>query len=478
MTVRAGARAAATEATLALGVGGVVALAALGGITSAVALGVVLAGLGVLIASERSSRLPGVAHKLVLATAFAQPMSGLALGPFELGDYLLLLAVGTFVLIRLRAATIRGSSYLRLFRPLLVGVGLIALGGVAGALAEPHEPFIYTAFTESADISGFSGNMAALARLLIGTLGPFALFILARPDRERLRQILFAFVAGAAVSAAAGLLLPQFKQGPRAQGLAPHPVHFGTIGLLAIGCAVALAVGRRRVHPIAAALLPLLVVGLIASGSRAALGGLIAFLLLVGPVTRMRSIMASALVGALLVGLILLSGAVRFSGENALARTLNPTSLSASGSNEARADLRDRALDRWKQVPLTGSGLSYIRVPHNVYVGLLVSGGLFAIAGALVIIIGVVRAGLRARHDVLAMVLLATYLAYLGLAWFDNTFYWRWLWFFVSMTLCTAGTAPPHTTAEPLPVPIPGSEERPRPGRGAAAPRDVRAKVR
>jgi hypothetical protein len=328
--------------------GVVVALAAVGPFLVVAALAVVLAAVGAAMVAERRGQLPMVAHLVLLATAFTQPMSGVDIGPFGLGDYLLALAVGLYILMALRAPT-PPSPYWRVFRPLILGICIIAVGGVAGALAEPNTPFIYSANGVSADISGLGGNIAALLRLLIGSLGPFALFLLARPDRRVLKQIVTAFVAGGLVSALVGLLLPGFRQGPRVMGLTPHPVHFGTLSVFAIGCALALLLGsQRRLRLLPLVVLPILVAGLLESGSRAALGGLVALCLLLGPLTRRRSVMAGALLGAASLGLVLSLGLVRFEGENALGRALNPESRSALASDEARTELRDRALDRWR----------------------------------------------------------------------------------------------------------------------------------
>jgi O-antigen ligase len=322
-------------------------------------------------------------------------------------------------------------------------MGLVTLGCFIGALAEPPGRYVYYTYATGGQITldGFGGNMAAIARFLVGVGFPLLAFALARLDRRQVRQVLGAFVAGGSLSAMASLVLPHSYG--RAQGLAGFPTHLGTLSLYCIGGAVALLLGRRGVRPIPVVAIPILLLGVIESGSRASLGAVMIFFVLVGPLTRLRSVMGGAILAVVVVGAVFAFGGVRVEGENAIGRTLNPGSVSAQYSDNARSTLQHELIARWKQVPFTGTGLSYMRASHNVYLGVLASGGVLAVLGLIALIAVLIRRVIATRHDVMTMALTSAYLAYLVGAWFDNVFFLSWQWFFTAMVMVVAATARP-----------------------------------
>jgi O-antigen ligase len=151
--------------------------------------------------------------------------------------------------------------------------------------------------------------------------------------------------------------------------------------------------------------------------------------------------MGSVMAGVAILLLVFAFGLVRPEGENALGRALGGEST-AAGSNAIREDLGSRVLDRWEQRPITGNGYNYMRPSHNVYLGLLGSAGLLGIVGYGLVITTIARRTWRQRSDLLAVCLAAGYASYLAVAYFDNIFWWRWLWFYIGLVVAALATRP------------------------------------
>jgi hypothetical protein len=420
-----GVLAGACAAVLVLGLPPIVPIAGIGG----------LAVLAVVTRVDVGS----LASTLMLLTAFTMPMNRLLAGPAPMSDILLLLAIGVYALIRLADHGSLGTAY----RPILVGLVLLTIGGFIGAVFEAPGAFFYKALGEPVrDVSGWGQNIGNLAKFVLGSFMPMALWILARPDRAFMRRILGAFVAGCTVSAIAGLALPLGKLGTRSVGITVHPGQFGSLCLLGTGVALALLLTTRGFRGWAAAVLPVLAVGVLLSGSRAALGGLIVLAVVIGPLARNRALMGILLAGAAVVLAIFAFGIIRPEGDNALGRTFGTDSGTAERSSEVRDDLGERVFARWKARPLTGNGYNYMRPSHNVYLGVIASAGVLGVIGFGTILASVLRRAWRRRGDLVAVGVSASYVAYLGAAYFDNIFWWRWLWFYVGMVVAVCSTRP------------------------------------
>jgi O-antigen ligase len=188
--------------------------------------------------------------------------------------------------------------------------------------------------------------------------------------------------------------------------------------------------------------LPLLAVGVLLSGSRAALGGLVVLLVAIGPLTRSRALMGALMAGAAVVLAVFAFGIIRPEGDNALGRTFGADSGTAERSSAVRDDLGERVFARWQARPLTGNGYNYMRPSHNVYLGVIASAGVLGVIGFGTILTTVLRRAWRRRGDLVAVGVSASYVAYLGAAYFDNIFWWRWLWFYVGMVVAICATRP------------------------------------
>jgi O-antigen ligase len=121
--------------------------------------------------------------------------------------------------------------------------------------------------------------------------------------------------------------------------------------------------------------------------------------------------------------------------------------------------------DLWQQRPITGNGYNYMRPSHNVYLGLLGSAGILGVGGLLMLETTIFRRAWRRRSDLLAACVAAGYASYLTAAYFDNIFWWRWLWFYVGMVVAVMATRPGPSepgyegasrASEPAPAPLPG----------------------
>jgi O-antigen ligase len=185
--------------------------------------------------------------------------------------------------------------------------------------------------------------------------------------------------------------------------------------------------------------MPVLAFGILSSGSRAALGAMVVLGLIVGPLTRNRVVFAALLSGAGAILLLFSLGVVKPEGENALGRALGD-SVTAEGSDSIREALQENVWDRFVARPLTGNGFNYMRPSHNVYLGLIASAGVLGVVGLAIIVSTVVRRLWRKRSDLLLASVTAAYLAYLCNAYFDNIFWWRWLWFYVGLVLAVGAT--------------------------------------
>jgi hypothetical protein len=125
-----------------------------------------------------------------------------------------------------------------------------------------------------------------------------------------MRKLIGAFTVGCCISVFVGYALPGFRFGNRIGGLTVHPGQFGSLSLLGMGTALALLLTQPRFRLWGYAALPLLALGILGSGSRAALGGMVVLALIIGPITGRRAVMGAVLVGAAAILLIFSFGVV------------------------------------------------------------------------------------------------------------------------------------------------------------------------
>ena len=150
--------------------------------------------------------------------------------------------------------------------------------------------------------------------------------------------------------------------------------------------------GSKRLLPrvVAIASTPLLLWGLLSSGSWAALLGLAVWVVVVVALSR-RVRAPGLVVGTLaVVGLALaLPGKIE-SGPSALSRTLSPSELEANSSTERAANLQ-AAVDRILERPLSGHGFVDALTYHSVPLQLIVIAGIFGVIAIVVAALAVCR---------------------------------------------------------------------------------------
>lgn len=397
-----------------------------------------IALLCILVPLSSMSRVENMAAAMTVLAAFLMPMNRLGIVLVPISDIVMLLAIGLYLLTRL---TTRTRPNWTPYRPVLIGLGLLTLGGLAGAVFEVPGAFMYKALGQPwRDISGWAQNIDNLAKFVLGSFIPIGLWVLVPAQRSLVRRIIGAFVAGCFASAVVALVLPFGQGGGRMVGLTVHPNQLGSLCLLGTGAALSLLLTQDRFAPWGYVVLPVLSLGLLGSGSRAALAGMLVLGAIIGPLTRSRAIIGVLLAGTAVVLLLFAAGLIKAEGQNAVGRALG-SDPSAANSSAIRADLGERVLDRWLARPLTGQGFNYMRPSHNVYLGVLASAGLLGVIGFAVLISGILRRTWRRRADLMVACMAAGYFAYLVNAYFDNIFWWRWLWFTVGMVVATTATS-------------------------------------
>jgi O-antigen ligase len=221
---------------------------------------------------------------------------------------------------------------------------------------------------------------------------------------RRCRRLIDVWVAGAVINGAVGVLnLGGLKigsaaaSGSRAAGLTIHPNY------LALTCVIALPLamlwfGRSRRFTIAAVLgVAALLGGVFASGSRAGtVAALIAVIGTVAVIPRLRR----AIRYVLPIGGIALVALLAFTrtGHQLLhqVRLGGGGSNTTSGSNYQRSILAHIGWTQFKARPIEGVGFSVLISAHNIYLELLQSGGVIALASFLTFVGGLVASLKRA----------------------------------------------------------------------------------
>lgn len=272
-------------------------------------------------------------------------------------------------------------------RPLVVGLALLAAGGCV-ALAFAAQPL---------------SSGVLLGRVLAAAAVSLVVLLWWDPPTPVVRRLLVAFLVGACLSAALGVLGAVWTTTTatggfrdvidRATGLTGNANHLGAVSAIAFGIALALAATSRRL-PAALALgaAAINVAGVLWSGSRSGLVGLVGGAALVvvslAAQRRWRPLVVTGGAG-LAVFLLALSGLVRVPAlDRLLLRTDTRPSTYAVESTDVRLDLaRDRLADPGPHSLLVGSGMlnRFSTGGHSGYLEIWVGTGLVGFAGWLTV---------------------------------------------------------------------------------------------
>lgn len=395
------------------GVGAVLGLGA--------SLGAVVVGVGALsVATVIASRfgVEALIEAGLAANALLVPMNGLRLGPLMTVSDAVLLSVAPLLLVTRLSGVKPQKAFLRSCWPFTGALAVMAFGGLVATALSP-EPF-----------HGIPG----LVRFMLSTIVVVLLFALWGPPEHRLRRIVWAYVIGAVLSVLVGLVQDTTFYSGRSYGLATHPNHLGMTSLLGCGAAIAIAATSRGILRTAALVaLALLVGGVVSSGSRAALLGVVvlfaAFLTAVRNWRLLR--LAALLVAVIAVGAVV--GSSRLPSVNAVGR-LFTSDRQVRASDEERREALQSTVERIRERPLTGSGFEFALEAHSLYLQLWTSAGLIGLAGLVLLFFRTGRLVVTGRDDSFSTALMSAFLAYLTIGVFSNILWDRYVW-----TLLAAG---------------------------------------
>ncbi len=383
-----------------------------------------------------------LALALLLLSFFFAPLNTLRFGGVAIGDFfvmgLICLVPVSILVWGLPRKTVPGW--------MLISAALFA-GSLVLTLIFPFEydQSLYERLTRVGD--PYSSSVVIWVRLVFAVLVfPMVVALLVR-DQGRLKWIAAAWVAGVSLSCLVALIdaglgthiqekvsydafvvrgymgiWADVTEYERFVGLTDHPNTLGITAAMAAPITVVWMNSLRRLA-VAGPVLMLLVIGVFLSGSRAALVGLLAagaavlFLYRKPILAWVKGIFAVrktrigfvAVVSVLLVGLVAVTafavsqdriGAI---GDSVtLERIFDPDS--AKLSNQERTTSLQAGIDAVAASPVTGSSYIWIESPHNIVLGLLMSGGVLALAAWIWAMVGYLRTGFAAQGRVPATI--------------------------------------------------------------------------
>lgn len=299
---------------------------------------------------------------------------------------------------------------------LLAGVGLLA----AALLAElfvPDPPAQSRAASQAfLDQTGQEGatdsDIVMLGKLELGLVAVPVLIGAVTASSRRARLVADLWLLSAVVSAGVASLdlllatrigelatgLP-FVEG-RPSGLAIHSNHLALASAMALPLALTHAIAAQRVQRVlASAASVVLLVGILASGSRANLLGAVLAVALTW--LFLRGTRAKVAVGVVAGLMLILVGSMVVSAEGYKVVTLER--LAGEGgaieSNSRRQYMLEVSLSAVMAHGVTGVGFATARDAHNLYLQMLQAGGIVALVAFTVFACGAVRLGWRLSRD-------------------------------------------------------------------------------
>jgi hypothetical protein len=307
-------------------------------------------------------------------------------------------------------------------RPLeLPMVFAVGVGGVfiVAALSSLHS-----------DQPGASLNV--LARLLVGAFGLSTLILWWNPDRVRVLLLCGAYVVGNVVSVGWALVKNEASVEGRRAGLSEHPNVYGLCALLAVTLIPFIMTQVPRSYRwIPFVMGVVCVYGVWNSGSRAALGALIA-VVVIYPVLA-RSVLAGLALLAGFVALLAFSGQLlgETSSSNALGRLLGGGS--ASASDKERANILHQTLEQFLSSPILGHGLADLLAAHVIYLQVAAALGVLGLSFYLLILWSTVSplAVLTAPFNLLAL----PALAYVVVGFVTPLLFDRYIWTVLALAI-------------------------------------------
>jgi hypothetical protein len=302
----------------------------------------------------------------------------------------------------------------------LVAPALIIVGGAVAAL--------WSRNTES---------WIPLLQLALGTIPPSVLFMRLRPAIDEATVLLSGFVLGTLASVALGLATLQDASG-RAIGLTAQPNQF------AMSCLVCLPIawwlcrnrGRRWPSVVFPAIAALLVSGILGSGSRSGLLGLVV-LLLVASWHRFGVTKTMVLSAGLFVAFVLVHPPLP---ETAATERLAGV-VSTRRSDEGRLALMNLALRRIETGnEVIGVGFVWEEQPHNLLLAVWGGAGLIGLLGLFMIIMGARSMLFSFTSDNLEWATTAAFVAFLAAVSLNNLLGAPFAWYALALGAYAKGS--------------------------------------
>jgi hypothetical protein len=366
-------------------------------------------------------------------------------GGLALADgFLIVAALAAVVAWLVERRPVRWTANLRR----LAGFGVLVFAGgiVGGTVAGGGDAGLPEAF-------GFASSLATSLVVAAAVIDD---------DRLILRLARW-WALGAAASVAFELL--GSTPGVRAVGLTNHPNHFGMSMLIAAFLAIAWfrsAQGWTRIAALAAA--GSIVWGLVESGSRGALLGLVIGFVALTLLSGARSV--PLVVASLTVAVVTLAvvpiptGSA--AGDSAVGRLLSSDAPGVDVANRERLSHLDEALHVVRVHPLTGVGFSNARAAHSLPLQVLVTAGALGLAGLVLVatfIGSAVAASWRSRWVKWRVAVTAGLIGLVAALFVSNSMWDRYVLLYLALVgATTAGTTRVRSA---------------RAGRDASAPSDA-----
>ena len=286
------------------------------------------------------------------------PMNGVRRGGVTASDLMLVLAVAVGIL-----GSGLSRSLLTIPRRFVAGVSTFIVAGVAGSLG--------------AGGAGV-GNFARLLTTMVVAVVGMAVW---SPTLEQVRKLAYAWLAGNTINVLVAIGTLSGEDGRRATGLTTHPNALGLVCALSIAFAILVhSTGGRRDRTIAVLFATISLVGVVISGSRAAvLASLAVLVLRVLLAGRWRTAVAGVACAAAAWNII-----NRYSSHlpdnSALNRLLYRSSSVELSNTERLNHLRD-SVAALQTHPWVGNGFANAGSAHDVVLQIAVASGLIGLAG-------------------------------------------------------------------------------------------------
>lgn len=444
-------------------------------------LGVVLIGavigLAIIVVLARVD-MQRVGIYATCTACFTLTWNGWFVGPVRPGDLLILVALMLFVLADPNAGMRTPPWWVKQVGVLVFLVAVLNVAFPPDPIYLSHRVVLNAlgAPTVSTKGSIAIANIGVAFKFVVAVVVIPMVFVAAtRVDRRAVRWLAVSFGAGAALSGTAAILdylgIPAGhiltgvpSEHGRQLGFSNHPNFLAAGLVLGVPFAVWLLASKvRRDRLLGAAMMPGLVLGVYASGSR---GGAVCVVLALGlsivliPRTR-RYAPGVALAGATLVGIV--AAAVPSVGAAILRVTRLSGGAATEGSDVVRAAVGAQGLRDFRHSPIQGIGLQVSTEASQVYIQELAAGGILLFAAMAIYMMGAAIASARLirRYD-LAAALLAAVLVTLALNVFEadltDRFYYVPAAILVALIYIAREDAGGPETAEPLSADVPAHE--------------------